>query len=142
MLYVLQLFSPYMTSSFAKIPTLHGLCNQNVCRFSHAPEAVTIPDSHSSTSDSLFERPPEVNTTEFKLRLGSFKIDPFESGKLDGSQIYAAHVRIFQCHETDRPSFNLIPLIALFAYSSHSFPCLTTSLIVLGLPQRNHMAES
>ncbi len=142
MLYVLQFFSPYMISSFAKIPTLHGWCNQNVFGFSHTPEAVTIPDSPSSTSDSFFERPSEVNATEFKLRLGSFKIDPFESGKLDGSQIFAVHVRICQCHETDRPSSNLISLITLFTCSSHSFPCLITALIFSSLPPHNHTAES
>ncbi len=119
MLYVLQFLASYTISSFAKIPTLHGWRNQNVGGFSHTRNDVTMPDSPSSTSDSFFERLSEVNATEFELRLGSFKINPFESGKLDGSQLFAAHVCIFQCrHEIDRLSSNPISHIYIYIYIS------------------------
>ncbi len=125
MLYVLQFLASYTISSFAKIPTLHGWRNQNVGGFSHTRNDVTMSDSPSSTSDSFFERPSEVNATEFELRLGSFKINPFESGKLNGSRLFATHVCIFKCcHETDRLSSNPISLISLslLPFSSHFFP--------------------
>ncbi len=124
---MLQFLAPYTISSFAKIPTLHERRNQNHAHgFSHTPSADTMPNTFS-TSDSFFGRPSKVNTTDFELRLGSYKINPFKSGKLDGSQLYAAHVRIFHCRvETVRQSSNPIYLPVL-----HPHPILPICLIIL-----------
>ncbi len=93
-LYVLQLLASCTICSFAKLPTLHGWGNQNIGRFSQTRNSI-VPDSTSSTSDPFFESSSQDNATEFELRLGSFKVNPFESGKRNGSQLFTAHVCIF-----------------------------------------------